>query len=373
MLIHNLRLRRSVSFNLGNFQIFINPVTKLKNRFINNECYINIENKRKWKKVTSLLEDYLGGDLSNLSIVQIITMQILLKYPHPLVRYSLYAHINQFLKKKDHPNIEGYGNLPKAEQNFYSFLQKKKELSTSSFYNNLSNLEKKRLVEFNLNKKGKIDSVKTTPLTASLINNVLLLFLQQMPNYTDFYKKTFQKLVEKTGPLFQRSKLLINLEKDLSPEFMRGFIDNCEEAFVISSNKSYDDFDKSGVKDFNITKIHNGKIREPDNVFDRVLIRRYRKISDFHGLTRIELVKEAFRVTKPGGTLIIYAIEKLPKTNNYYADELLRIIKPVFEDFSYEKHEFKQELEDASISNIEVVEIKGILCGIGRKWYYYVW
>ena len=97
------------------------------------------------------------GNLSNLNMIEIIALKVLLEYPKPIKRYTLYVIVNDFLRSE----IATSASIPRATDLVKKLLKssekrKKVMLSSSSFYNSLLNLEKRGLISFNLKTNGKI-------------------------------------------------------------------------------------------------------------------------------------------------------------------------------------------------------------------------
>ena len=112
----------------------------------------------------SPIEGFSISDVSNLSIVELIMLQILLRHGRPVIRHNLYNEVSQFLKseKKKVANSINFKHLTPSGQKFYKFLQSKKKFSSSSLYYSLDNLEKKGLVKYNRIDKERVESVEAT-------------------------------------------------------------------------------------------------------------------------------------------------------------------------------------------------------------------
>lgn len=93
------------------------------------------------------------GEFPDISIVEMITLQILLRYSKPVIRYVLYIEVNQFLKEK-------------------------KKLSTSSFYNNLANLERRGYVFFKHEGSSRRILVEPTNLGRTAIDSIFYYFIR---------------------------------------------------------------------------------------------------------------------------------------------------------------------------------------------------
>jgi DNA-binding PadR family transcriptional regulator len=80
--------------------------------------------------LSSTIEKFNIDTLVDLSILDLITLELLIKKREPVVRYSLYVEVEEFFKES-------------------------KEIPSSSFYNNLLNLEKKGFIAFSSSKNKK--------------------------------------------------------------------------------------------------------------------------------------------------------------------------------------------------------------------------
>ena len=123
----------------------------------------------------SILMDSISiKHIVNLSIVDMLMLQLLLKHEKPVVRHILYNEISQFLtreKQKVVKSIKFDKSSPGAAE-FKKLLEIDKKFSTSSFYNSLKNLEGKGLVKSNKNERDKVVSVEATQYTEILINTI---------------------------------------------------------------------------------------------------------------------------------------------------------------------------------------------------------
>jgi len=113
--------------------------------------------------------------IANLSIVDMVMLQLLLKHEKPIVRHILYNEITQFLtreRKKVVKAIE-FDNKTAGAEEFQNWLQKPTRFSSSSLYYSLDDLESKGLVKYNRDGNNKVISVEATQYTEILINTIL--------------------------------------------------------------------------------------------------------------------------------------------------------------------------------------------------------
>ena len=72
------------------------------------------------------------GEFSNLTLVDLLLLQRLIRHQEPVVRYILYQEVNQLI----HPKIK----QQLSAEDLFSNSLKPPSLSTSSFYNSLKTL-----------------------------------------------------------------------------------------------------------------------------------------------------------------------------------------------------------------------------------------
>ena len=124
---------------------------------------------------TTTIEGISIKHIANLSIVDMVMLQLLLKHEKPIVRHILYNEISQFLmreRKKVAKSIKSDRETEGAEE-FYGWLQQPTRFSSSSLYYSLDQLESKGLVKYNRDENEKVISVESTKYTEILINTIL--------------------------------------------------------------------------------------------------------------------------------------------------------------------------------------------------------
>lgn len=280
----------------------------------------------------------------DLSIVELIALQILSKHTEPIIRHTLLIEVNQFLKKKI------------------------KELSTSSFYNSLTNLERIGLITFTRKSSSKQILVSQTPYTLTVINKIFHLLLRNI--IIDDFEFTIQfskKILEKVGVEHFKNIFMIVMEARPNFTNIKFSIKFADNVFILLREENYDVFNKLGIENLNYSKIIHNKIREPNDFFDLVVLSSYQLRPDFYGMSRIELLKEAKRVVKSGGVVVITARSKLPITKNFYASELLKTYSNTVKERTLTELQMKDDMQKAEISKFDIFEYNGIIIGIGWK------
>ena len=236
-------------------------------------------------------------DILTLNIYQMVILFLMSLQLTETVRYSLLQDINKFI-------------FPGAK------------LSPSSFYNTLNRLEKLGFIEITNGGKSRVKSIKGThkirqaleiisKYTALLSFNPDLIFGEFLPIF-----ETFIKIGQVNQVLF------IDLDEFFDLGFTTLLKEHSKEFFIVADDESFEKYQNRSSEKIFQSQILNGKIREPDNIFDVVFIADFHLKNDFYGLDEKSLIKEALRVTKTNGQIIILATEELPKTNNLLLDSI---------------------------------------------------
>jgi DNA-binding PadR family transcriptional regulator len=312
------------------------------------------------------------GNLIDLSLVEIITLNVLIEYGKPIVRYTLYEIVNQFIQsnKLNTTKLENT-KLKKYERKFFSYLQKKEQnnsnLSTSSFYNNLSNLEERGLVEFHLNHKGRVKKVETTKLANSLLKYLLQFFMDSsvIPDFIKFDEGLTDRIKKISNKEHLENIMAVWFSEHIFLRLINFFKALANEVFILSEKESYGNYTKTDLKDVHISKLYKKKIREPNDIIEMIAIPTYKKNIDFFGMNRVEVLKELHRVLQPGGMIIIVTKASFPFTEDEAADVLLKIYKESISDTIFTEEELKQDLEAAGFSKNKLFEYRGCIIGIG--------
>lgn len=328
---------------------------------------MEIDERLKINEIDETMLTYSIADFIDLSLVEVLTLQFLIRHSEPVVRHTLYLEVSQFLQSKS----TALGSIdPKklslSEKRYLQFLQNKKMLSTSSFYNNLSNLEKKGLIKSNLNKKGKVESIEITKLTSPLLELILQHFIRfgvraeypAMLNMRDL-------IIKKLGKERFENILLVWLNDYIDLKLLRIAYDVTDSMFILAKNDFTGDLINSGMENVKFSSIYGEKIREPNEVFDIVFFPFYYRNVEISGLTNKDLLKEAARITKSQGTVIITAQSKPPKIKGELVSRVIEIYESANKDTIYKLNEMKNDFNNAGISKTEIFDHAGDLIGIG--------
>ena len=104
----------------------------------------------------------------------------------------------------------------------------------------------------------------------------------------------------------------------------------------------------------------NTTIRESDRFFDAVILPYHFKNTNLEKVSKGAILKEAFRVVKDNGVVIIHSYTEIPKIDHAIFNIFIKWVENIYE-------EFKRELLIAGAKDTEVFVYKGHLFGIGRK------
>ncbi len=280
----------------------------------------------------------------DLSIVEIIALQILGRHTEPIIRHALLLEVNQFLNN----NI--------------------KELSTSKFYNSLANLERKGLVIFTRKSTSKQVLISQTAYTSTVIEKIFRLFLRNVIiDESEFTIQFSKRILEKVGIEYFANICMIMMEGRPNLVNIKLSTKFSKNVFLLLREENHDLVRKTDLENLKYSKIINNKIREPNNIFDLVALSSYQLHPDFYGMSRIEILKEAKRITKSGGVVVINARSKLPITKNFYVSELLKVYSKIVKERTMTEQQIKNDFQKAEISKFEIFDHNGVIIGIGWK------
>lgn len=317
-------------------------------------------------------------NIVNLSIVDMIMLQLLLRHEKPIVRHILYNEISQFLTREKQNVVKSikFDNRSPGAKEFKELLQKDKPFSTSSFYNSLKNLETKGLVKSNKDERDKIVSVEATQYTEILINTISkhvirfgLIEVEKNRNLPDIIKEVIEKEILK---LKEKKKLetalYVSFGDYINAKCIKILFKATDNLFVLLKKEISENISKLGLENVQNTTIFNGTIRESDNFFDAVIIPYHFKSTDIKGLTKETILKEAFRIIKENGIVIIHGYTELPNIEHALLNIFIKWVKNVYTDIKTSSEvKFKEELLNAGAKEVKVFVYKGYLFGIGRK------
>ena len=324
------------------------------------------------------MDSFSIKDIVNLSIVDMIMLQLLLKHTKPVVRHILYNEISQFLttEKQKVEKSTKFNDIPAGAKKFQDFLLTNKKFSSSSLYYSLKNLEGKGLVKFNYDKNDKVESVEATQYTEILINTILkhvikfgLIEAEQNKFLPGIIKEVVEeKVLTDFGDKKFGTMLYIWFSNFINAKCINFFSTITENLFILSNKKAFENVSKLGLKNIQNTSLFNKTIRESDNFFDGVIIPYHFRNTNFENVSKKAILEEAFRIVKENGVVIIHSYTKLPEIDHAFFDIFTKWVKNIYTDIKfYSEEEFKNELLKTGAKKVEVFVYKGHLFGIGWK------
>jgi len=320
-------------------------------------------NRKKINKTTFSFSDFV-----DLSLIEILTLQFLLRHSEPVVRHTLYLEVNQFLQSEETTSeVLEKENLAGSKSMYSTLLKNKSQLSTSSFYNSLKNLEKKGLVDYKLNKKGKIESIKAKELTHAAIDVIRKHFLRMgliIDNKIVF--ESAQEVFKEIGQDHFNNVLLIWPHEHLTFVLLQFLTKISNSSFILCKKELFKNIIQNRITGINFVQMYNKMIREPNDIFDFILFFFVDIEKKLFGLSRYDLLKESARVAKKnGGVVIVMNFRELPFTDNEMTNQLINMYHQANIHQISNSQKLKKEMEKVGFSKIKIVEHKGLIFGLG--------
>ncbi|MHA1240429.1 MAG: hypothetical protein ACTSQU_06505 [Promethearchaeota archaeon] len=324
------------------------------------------------------IDSFSIKDIVNLSIVDMVMLQLLLRHSEPVVRHNLYNEISRFLTQEKQKVVEltNFNDVPVGAQKFQEFLHINKKFSSSSLYYSLANLEKKGLVKFNYDKKDRVESVEATQYTEILINTILkhvIKFGVIEAEQNKFLPKIIKEVVEEKVLTGLKNKkfgtmLYICFSNIINAKCISFFSTITNNLFILSNMEAFENVSKLGIDNVQYSSLFNKTIRESDNFFDGVIIPYHFKDIIFKGVSKKTILEEAFRIVKENGVVIIHGYTTLPDIDHAFFNVFTEWVKNIYTDVEfYSEEEFKDKLLKAGAKEAEVFVYKGHLFGVGNK------
>jgi DNA-binding PadR family transcriptional regulator len=292
---------------------------------------------------SNALSHLSDAKLYELSITDLITLLFLKIRGRKTVRYNLFIDVRNYLNTK---------------------------LSTSSFYNSLEKLEGKGLINFERNEKGKVKYVSPQDAEIVSVINLILknLFLLQLADYPPTYTDLFQHIVRKLQKMEFQNTLSVWLEDYIDSEVISLMAMASTETFVLSKRKIYDErVDKRDFKNIRHSSIFDGKIREPNGVFEAIVLPYYLKTFEFENLTRVNLLAELKRVLRENGSIVLITRKIIPQFKTHSVNESINVITRAIEERFFTQKELQEDLTSAGFRDIDVSEFQGLLIGLAYR------
>lgn len=308
--------------------------------------------------------NYKIQEFADLSILELVTLQLLSRHQEPIVRHSLFLEVQQFFQKDQNNNHKANLSVSDNEQKFITFTQNRNPISTSSFYNNLNNLAKKGLLSFKDN--GNVRLIEANELT-KLVENIVFqhFFRTRMPFEVDSMIESSTEILKTIGKAKFDSFLLIWLYDNADLPFFRLITNVTDYPFILCDEELYNNTIHKSIDAIKYTNVFNGLIREPDDVFEFTFISYLDRESGFFGMNRSAMLKEAIRVTKKGGHVVLTNYSELPLTENYVTNSLIQIYNVINKYQISNKEQLEEDMRKAGLNRINILEVKGFIFGIG--------
>jgi len=298
-------------------------------------------------------------NLSQLSYIELITIQKLINHQGPIVRFILYQEVNQII------NFNGF---KKNSEEILTDPFQRPNLSTSSFYNSLKTLETNGLVSFikkKLKGKEKIVAVEATEMAKLAIKGVTGHFLSMTIDDFNYLAKMSRELMKIIKISHFSNILVFNLTENIDNRQMGLTFRLADDVYLLANKGIYESMVKMGYDKLKSTKMYNNVIREPKDIFDMGIIPEYEKEPDFFGLSRIDILKEVIRVVKPGGMVVIFVRSPIPQVDNFYAKELLKKYEESISGRIFTEEEIKEDFNAVGFTKCEIFDFQGSIVGIG--------
>ncbi|MFX1286833.1 MAG: hypothetical protein ACFFB5_24555, partial [Promethearchaeota archaeon] len=134
---------------------------------------------------------------------------------------------------------------------------------------------------------------------------------------------------------------------------------------VVATDDSFQKYILPYSSEIHQTKILGGKIREPDKDFDACYLSSYQTRKEFFDLSSIKLLREAVRVTKSAGLVIVASFSIPKKVNHFIIDSFIELVSsnPLIATIS--KDEVFRDLTQVGLKNVSVTEFNGVILGFG--------
>lgn len=264
-----------------------------------------------------------------------------------------------------------------------SLLAPDKELSTASFYNSLSTLEKEGFLKFHKDKSGdsKKIEVKATLKASSLLGFLQYFLIQfSLINTNTMYTESIEIIKTLSNTDQFETTLIIEPDLNESPNLITSIIPMAvktikslaiisKSIFLVSTDnlfEQYLSYDKS--IDMNLSKVMgDGVIREPDKYFQLIVFPLYSKNIQYYGLNLVGILKEAKRLLTDDGMILIIHVKDIPESEHYYVQIFAENLKSSGYFTPYDSDEVIQNLENIGYQNLNSKSVNGVNYIIAHK------
>jgi hypothetical protein len=182
----------------------------------------------------------------------------------------------------------------------------------------------------------------------------------------NFQVKFGEKIKAKINPSKIDNLLIISVRNNLELNLLKFFKEQSNKSYILAKPLILDRLGSIDIGEFEISEINDKMIREPNNIFDSVVILDYCKNPNFFGLSRKDVIKECNRVVKEGGFIIILGKTKAEFNKNFYANKFLEYYNYLFlkRGQIFSKKELLNDFQVINSKNVEIIEEQGLIIGI---------
>jgi hypothetical protein len=296
------------------------------------------------QEISSSLENVL-----DLSLTDIYIMQNLILLPGPIPRTLFLEYVNSCCTD-----------------------QGVKEIPTSSFYHRLEKLHQRGFIT--IIGKGKAQKIQENDLTREVlrsVNNLAMSGLYQT-DLNNQSQETTPQLIAKLNLTKQfESALMVNAQDMMNVPTFSMIGDLTKKLYILANDDYFERFQKLSEIGFpseiSQTRYVEGKIREADDFFETTLIINYNKTENYLEYPLSYWLQEAYRVTKPGGLMVVHAISELPESNHVLLNCILKDVKQSFITKVINEDQLVSDLSQTGLNNIQSTNHNGILLAWGTK------
>lgn len=310
------------------------------------------------------LESFSLKYMMNITVVELLILELLIRQTEPLVRHRLFKDVNTYLELEQ-SSIDEYSSNNKEIENkkILNYIEKKETktkrsiLSQGSFYYSLNKLEKAGFIRFNRDTKGNIMTVEKTKNSKILIDKLMQHFIKFSVLSYDFelINELKQFLINKIGIQKLNTVLIIWIYITYDMRLLKSVQMVSDKLFILSRDQRKKNFEERGLDDIEITTVYNKKIREANEVFDAVLIPYVTKQS-FFDMEFLDLLNEGFRVLKKRGFLVIIYEQKAPEINHNALNRLRNLYNKAQKRVIYTDQEIVNIIELSKIEQYELIK-----------------
>ncbi|MFX0075622.1 MAG: hypothetical protein ACFE96_09280, partial [Candidatus Hermodarchaeota archaeon] len=228
----------------------------------------------------------------------------------------------------------------------------------------------------NKDENDKIITIESTQYTQILINTISkhvirfgLIEAENNKNLPDIITEVIENeiLKQKEENKFGTA-LYVSFGDYINVKCIKNLFKATDNLFLLIKKELFENISKIGLENIQNTSIFNNTIREPDNFFDSIIIPYHFKSTELEDNTKETILKEAFRIVKEDGIVLIHGYNELPEIEHGLINIFIKWVKNVYTDIETSSEvKFEEELLSAGAKEVKVFVYKGHLFGIGKK------